>query len=235
MNRRPAAPPAGTQGDRRRRVTTWGGADRRARSTRPTAYDSVSVSPADSSPASLPASTTPSPTTNPADSSPASLPASTTPSPTTNPADSSNHDTSAIDDGRAVPGPGLRPSSRRPYGYSFKYLDRGRLIPATESLGPGEPTDRHRVRPCVRCRRNRPDRLFRGRVDDKSFQDVGSRSMNGSTSTSSAWWLRRAPQPARGDHHRWAVGQGLGVSEPDRGDRRRGRAALPLRPGPRSQ
>ena len=55
------------------------------------------------------------------------------------------------------------------------------------------------------------------------------------SSTTSAWRLRCASQPAGRDHHRWAVGQDRGVSEPDRGDRRRRRSALSLHPVARPQ
>ncbi len=52
------------------------------------------------------------------------------------------------------------------YGYSFKYLDRGGLAPATELWDPGQPAARrHRPRRPIRCRGDRLGRLLRGRVD----------------------------------------------------------------------
>ena len=113
----------------------------------------------------------------------------------------------------------------------LRVIDRGGLAPATELW---DPVNQRRptapaVRRQIRCRgdRLRRGRLLPGRVDTRSRR--GSRSMNGSTSTSRPR-LRCPSQPASGDHHRWAAGQDRGVSEPDRGNRRRRRAALSLHP-----
>jgi hypothetical protein len=66
------------------------------------------------------------------DSPPTSLPASTTPSPTTSLADSSPGTTSPAPSTTADPFPNLTTTFVSPtYGFSFKYLDRGGLTPAT--------------------------------------------------------------------------------------------------------
>ena len=114
------------------------------------------------------------------------------------------------------------------YGYSFKYLDRGGWhrprscgIPTTSS-SPTQFDDRFDAVETglaayfAAASTEVPDGVS---IDEWVDEHVSPRR------------LRCPSQPASEDHHRWEAGQDRGVSEPDRGDRCRGRAALSLRLG----
>ena len=115
------------------------------------------------------------------------------------------------------------------YGFSFEYFDRGGLAPATELWDPvNQPPTDINFDPAIRRR---------GTGLAAYFEAASTELPDG---VSIDEWVDEYVSPGgcgvprsqqAGDHHRWAVGQGLGVSGPDRGDRRRRRAALSLHPG----
>ena len=142
----------------------------------------------------------------------------------------------------AVDYPGLTSTFVSPTNdYSFMYIDRGGLDPAKALWDPVNQPPIASDDSMAPSRRTKPNSMSWRQAWAPSSRArrrrsrMGSRSMDGSTPPSSSTCRAAAcsSQPTGGDHHRRAVGQDLGVCEPDRRNRRRRRATLSLHPAAR--